>query len=55
MHAPLPASSTTSTSTLVAAVVGAVFTLVAVYIGNKLAEQREEQNRQALEDLHNAD
>jgi H+/gluconate symporter-like permease len=53
MHTPLAGPSTTST--LIAAVVGAVFTLVAVYFGNKFAEQREERNQQTLESLHKAD
>ncbi len=53
MHTPLAASSTTST--LIAAGVGALFTLVAVYFTNRLAEKREERNRQALENLHKAD
>jgi hypothetical protein len=51
---PLLAGSST-TSTLIAAGVGALFTLVAVYFTNKLAEKREERNRQTLENLHKAD
>jgi hypothetical protein len=53
MHAPLAASS--ATSTLIAAGVGALFALVAVHFTNKLAEKREERNRQTLENLHKAD
>lgn len=54
-----PAATSTGASTLIGAVIGALigalFTLVGVYVANKLAEKREDQSRQALEALHRAD